>query len=546
MRHSAQSLGLMLLALVHSAYAGGELRFIVKYKEQIKDIVHLQQQIAQETQLQLKSITPMAGSQYVILLNATSNSIKAEEVLNKFRQNPQVLYAVPDQVGHFTTSSITKVDTDTLSLSHDRQWNEFAAPGGVVLEHTSGSKDGAWAYTQGASSKPIVIAVLDTGIALNNSLNNSLVKDANGSVWGWNFSGNNRDLNDQTGLYHGTHLAGIIAGYGNVMTGIGSDLKILPVKITDSKGYFYESQVINAIYWSVGHSVPGVPDNPFPAKVLNMAFGMSHSNGHKLELCDEALHTALSYARQNGAVVVTSSGDQNLYDLFEAPAVCPGIIRLAATGPEGLRAPYSNHGPSITYAAPGGDSDYGKAGGILSTVNSGGGYQGSGFDFYQGTSMATAHAAGIAGLIFAVKSGAISPRAVEKIMWATTHDFGVTRNRNKSCMGKKPCGHGILDANNAVQAALAGYDVIFSAPVFIKNDLNACKQGYSLNKQQVINQHWSVDNSKCQSEELFTMPKIKQTGTMISAFYGNTSLKFDTSDFKECRVIGVDGVGCYL
>lgn len=551
--------GLMLITSIQSAYAANsinELRVIIKYKDQNNQIEMLKQAINQSIKLPIKAMTAMAGTQYLITLNTetltttlTTEDARSKWVLSKLRENPAVLYAVKDRVGHFKPLPTIETKDDLINLSHEIQWDEFAAPAGVVLETAAGKLDGAWAYTMGESPKPIVVAVLDTGIALNNSLINSLVKDKNGDVWGWNFAANNRNLSDQTGSYHGTHVAGTIAGYGNVMSGIGPKLKVLPLKIPDASGMFYESQVINAMYWSVGEHVPGIPENPYPAKVLNMSFGIDIGPGQELDECDEALQETVNLVKRKGAVLAVAAGNDNLYERFKAPAVCQGTIRVAATGPEGLRAYYSNYGPGISFAAPGGDSQYGKQGAILSTVNPGGGYQGSGFDFYQGTSMASPHAAGIAGLIYAVSSGDISAEQVERILRTTTHDFGKTRDRNKSCVGNKPCGHGILDAHNAVVAALAGYDLLFSAPVMQKTNLVPCGTESSIAKTTLLQGgrlHWKLTTTACQANDLFNTPKIKQIGNQIIASYGSTSYQLDTSTFKECKVIGVDGVGCYF
>jgi serine protease len=345
-------------------------------------------------------------------------------VLERLRKNPDVFYAVKDRVGHFTPVPDPVQSSYTVDLlTHESQWDEFTRPAGVMLESKAGSRDGAWAYTTGLAKKPVVVAVLDTGIALNDGIINNLVKDSEGNVWGWNFAANNNNLADETKSFHGTHVAGTIAGYGSVMSGMAS-------------GMFYESSVINAIYWAVGGDVPGVPTNIYPAKVLNMSFGVDRGPKDEVDYCDQALQEAVFFARKKGAILAVAAGNDNLWEHFNAPAVCNGTMKIASTGPEGLRSYFSNYGPGITLAAPGGDKRYGLWGGILSTVNPGGGYNGSGFDYYQGTSMATPHVAGVAGLIFSASDKALSPEQIEQILYTTTHDFGVSSDVNKSCIGK--------------------------------------------------------------------------------------------------------------
>ncbi|CEG57596.1 S8 family serine peptidase [Legionella fallonii] len=551
-------MAISLLSLSHGVFAldNETIRVIIKYKQQIMTESLLKSQIAKATQLPVNELKPMANGAYSLILDASHASwdLNKEQdatvsVLNQLRKNPNVLYAVKDRVGHFRPVP-DPVVSQSLSqlLSHNSQWDEFSAPAGIMLESKAGLRDGAWAYTTGAAKKPIVVAVLDTGIVQNDSLDNNLLKDKDGKTWGWNFAGNDNNLTDETNSYHGTHVAGTIAAYGTVMSGVGEDLKILPVKIPDRSGMFYESAVINGIYWSVGAIIPGVPQNRYPAKVLNMSFGVDLEPGKEIDYCDAALQEAVFYVRQKGAVLAVAAGNDNVWEHYNAPAVCNGTIKVAATGPEGLRSYFSNYGPGVTLAAPGGDKRYGTVGGILSTVNAGGGYHGSGFDFYQGTSMASPHVAGVAGLVFAMNNS-LTAEQVEQLLYMTTHDFGQSKDANKSCVGKKPCGHGILDAENAVKAALNSYDVLFSAPAVDALSTKDCGKAMlqpGIDKISSGKSVWIQKQFGCQSAENYQHPHIKQSKDgHIYADYGSVSYQLDQTAYRECHVVGYDGVGCY-
>ncbi|WP_419419181.1 S8 family serine peptidase [Legionella sp. D16C41] len=550
-------MALTLLSIGQAGSAGNQedvIRIIVKYKQGAMQTA-TKEMASKFFNLPINSMQPIAGGAYTLTIKqdaiTTFKTDKAEAIDNfiqSIRKNPAVLYAVKDRIGYFKPLATVTTETQA-SLSHELQWDEFKAPGGIMLESAAGLRDGAWSQTTGSATPPIVVAVLDTGIALNPHLSNSLIKDKKGKVWGWNFAGNNQNLADETKSYHGTHVAGTIAASGNVIQGVGEHLKILPVKIPNESGMFYESQVINAIYWAVGGDVPGAPVNPYPAKVLNMSFGVDERPGKEIDHCDEALQEALTFARSKGAVLTVAAGNDNQWEHYNAPAVCNSAIKVASVGPEGLRAYYSNYGPGISFAAPGGDVRYGKtSGGILSTVNPGGGYQGSGFDFYQGTSMAAPHAAGVAGLLYAVNNN-ISPEQVETILYTTTHNFGQSSDANKSCIGAKPCGHGILDAFNAVKAAQAHYDIMFTAPSNGKNiSLKACQGGYQFASITLENDltRWQLTKSACQVKEIYQQVSLEKKNDVIIAHYGTAELTLDTSKFKQCDIIGATGIGCYL
>jgi|GEM_PF-2451943 len=549
------SLGLLSVAQgVFAAPQSENLRIIVKYKQQTIAATALKSKITTLTQLPVKQMTPMANGAYVVILDTSHSNLKPTEstdrVLTSLRKNPNVQYAVKDRVGYFKPLPDPVATDISEDLAHANQWNEFERPAGVMLESAPGKRDGAWAYTNGHNDKqPVVVAVLDTGIAMNDSIVNNLVKDADGNVFGWNFAGNNADLTDETKSYHGTHVAGIIAGYGSIMQGMGEELKILTLKIPAESGMFYESAVVNAIYWSVGGDVPGVPKNNYPAKVLNMSFGVDEKPGKEIDHCDEALQEAIFFARKKGAVLAVAAGNDNEWEHYNAPAVCNGTIKVASTGPEGLRSYFTNYGPTITFAAPGGDKRYGKLGGILSTVNPGGGDKNSGFDFYQGTSMASPHVAGVAGLVFAASEKNLTPMKLEQILYTTTHDFGKSNEDNKSCVGKKPCGHGILDAKSAVKAVIDDFDVLLSAPAMASLDAKGCgKAGMLIGKDRITTGSavWVKTHASCETALSYQHPTITQGKEgQIVAHYGATTYQLDLSVFKACEVIGYDGVGCY-
>ncbi len=538
------------------AAAADDIHIIVKYKKSASTLVALQAQLNKTAGLHVQSMSPIAGGSYTVKFKSSEGlqglntvSDQTDLILQRLRKNPEIMYAVEDRKGYFKPLPTSESEPYKNLLSHDTQWDEFARPAGIMLESAPGLRDGAWAYTSGESKKPVVVAVLDTGVEQNESLVENLLKDKEGNIWGWNFAGNNQDISDETGSYHGTHVSGTIAGYGQVMQGMGEHLKILTVKIPDASGMFYESAVINGIYWAVGAEVPGVPQNLYPAKVLNMSFGVDEKPGKEIDHCDEALQDAVSYARKQGTVVIVAAGNDDRWEHYNAPAVCNGTVKVASSGPEGYRAYYSNYGPAITLAAPGGDLRYGNQGGILSTVNPGGGYQSSGFAFYQGTSMASPHVAGVAGLLYAVSDRALSAQTVEQILYTTTHDFGKSTDNNKSCVGKKPCGHGILDAENAVKTLINGFDVLLSAPALKSSDLKSCTGGLikpSVARVDVSAASWSLVKSACAFENQLQHPRVeKNKAGEIYAYYGSSIYKLDQSTFKQCQVIGFDGVGCY-
>ena len=120
---------------------------------------------------------------------------------------------------------------------------------------------------------------------------------------------------------------------------------------------------------------------------------------------------------------------------------------MAATDRQGNRASYSNYGTGITVSAPGGETAT-TTNGILSTLNNGTTTQGAeGYAYYQGTSMAAPHVAGLAAQVLALNSS-LSPDQVRNFI------TGNARALPGTCSGG--CGAGIINALATLQAVGGG------------------------------------------------------------------------------------------
>lgn len=526
------------------------MRFIVKFNSNGKAILNGGKNLTELFGVSIHSAKPMAAGLTLLTMDPAIGFSSRSSLLQKIRSNPSIEYAVIDKKSYINPMAPIKVNLDT-SPNHALQWDHFKRPGGVMLESGPFLKDGGWLFTEGKAEPPVVVAVIDTGVEPNERLLNNFLYDNDNKVIGWNFAGNNDDISDETGGYHGTHVAGTIAASGTDNLGMGPDIKILPVKIPDESGMFYESAVINGIYWALGHHIPGIKDNPYPVKVMNMSFGIDEGPGKEVEQCDQAVQEAINAANEQGAVMVVAAGNNNMEDDLGSPAGCNGTIRVSSTGKTGLRAYYSNYGRGVTYAAPGGDKHLGTDGGILSTVKPGLGINGSGLDYKQGTSMASPHVAGLFGLVFALgQQQGISAERAKHIVYSTTHEFGDSNNMENACVGKKACGHGIIDADNALAAVVANYRFILNAPTLDELDLTqeGCPEGkYRARAKSIPTKYgtWQrvSQNNACFSKAALDLAHLKRVDFSVIASYGGLTYKIYPQG--SCEIIGVDGLGCH-
>ena len=359
------------------------------------------------------------------------------------QQQPDVEYVEPDYI--MTKMAVTMPNDSYFSY----QWPLVDAIGGIRA-------DQAWNYSTGTNA---VVAVVDTGILPHKDLLPNILpgydmimdsftaNDGNGrdndptDPGDYVLSGECGSTSNTNSSWHGTHVAGTIAAVANNaegIAGIAYNAKILPLRVLGKCGG-YNSDIADAIMWASGATVNGVPVNPTPARVINMSLGGQSA-------CGTTLQNAINTARANKTVVVVAAGNNNTDASTFSPANCNGVISVAATGRNGSKAYYSNYGATVDVAAPGGSMLSAQTDGIVSTLNTGTKQAvADTYAFYQGTSMATPHVAGIAALMLSANPS-MTPDQVESTLKSTTRAFPQT------CTG---CGTGIVYANAAVQAALA-------------------------------------------------------------------------------------------
>ncbi|QJT04806.1 S8 family serine peptidase [Streptomyces asoensis] len=362
------------------------------------------------------------------------------DVVAQYRADPQVAYVVPDR--------LNKPKADPNDTEYTKQWDLFESTAGMNVP-------GAWATSTGTG---VTVAVIDTGYVAHTDLAANIVggydfiADTAVSVDGDGRDSNPADPGDYyaanecgSGIpagnssWHGTHVAGTIAAVTNNnkgVAGIAYGAKISPVRVLGKCGG-YDSDIIDAITWASGGTVSGVPANSNVAKVINMSLGGDGA-------CTSATQSAITAAVNRGTTVVVAAGNESDNVANHSPGNCNNVISVAATNRTGAKASYSNYGSLVDISAPGGQTSTGTANGILSTLNSGTKTPSSeSYAYYQGTSMATPHIAGLVALVKSANS-ALTPAQIE------TAIKNNARALPGACSGG--CGAGLADAARTVQA----------------------------------------------------------------------------------------------
>lgn len=374
--------------------------------------------------------------------------------------------------------------------------------------------ESAWDTTTGSNG--IVVAVLDTGVRFDHA-DMARVGSGGNLLPGYDFvsdvptanDGDGRDADasdpgdwvDQADIsarrlgectseeigassWHGTEVAALIGATTNNgvgMASVGRAVRVLPVRVLGKCGGF-DSDIIAGMRWAAGLSVPGVPTNPNPARVVNMSLG-------GLGNCSDLYANAVAELAAANVIVVASAGNSKGHAVSE-PANCPGVIGVGGLRHVGTKVGFSDLGPQLSISAPGGNCVDVRVGAacqypILTARNAGTTTPVAGSSVYSdsfaatvGTSFSSPLVAATAGLMLSLKP-AMTPTEVRRVLQQTARPFPTTGGDNgdgtvvPQCQAPQfgangapidqlqcycttsTCGAGMLDAGAAVRAVAA-------------------------------------------------------------------------------------------
>lgn len=283
----------------------------------------------------------------------------------------------------------------------------------------------AWDIATGEPPDPeVVVAVIDTGVFLDH-------EDLRGQLLpGYDFiemEPGGDDPGDSPTLgassWHGTHVAGIAAAASDNATGVAGvswGARILPIRaLGEGGGTLYDT--LQGIRYAAGlpNDSNTVPERA--ADVINLSLG-----GGSFSQAQADLYQGI---RDDGIFVFAASGNSGGSVTF--PAAYEAVFAVGSTNAVNERASYSSFGNELALVAPGGDMREDRTGdgypdGLLSTlVDDTSGSRESAYAFYQGTSMATAVASGVATLARAVDPE-LRPERFEQLLVSglLTDDLG--------------------------------------------------------------------------------------------------------------------------
>uniref|UniRef100_UPI002FE1450F S8 family peptidase n=1 Tax=Limnobacter sp. TaxID=2003368 RepID=UPI002FE1450F len=466
-------LWILLVAPVHAQSGGGQ--FIVKLKNSVElGSAPTLRRLEKEGEFladvmsrnNVDAVWLRAGSvgTHVMRWGGSVRNTDQQAMLNRLTSDPEVEFAIEDRpVRAFATPN---------DPNFSNQWALRSTL------NTAGAKfDQAWDVIRGGAD--VVVAVLDTGVVFETpdlmgrllsgydfisdvpTANDGNGRDANAADPGNWISTEDSQTSAFTGCsvknssWHGTFVAGQIAANTHSdsdVAGADWNVKVLPVRVLGKCGGLL-SDVLDAMLWSAGLDVPGIPGNPTPADVINLSLGSSTA-------CSTFEQTVVDRVNAAGVVVVAAAGNSG--GSVDSPANCSNVLSVGALDRDGSRASYSAIGNGVSLMAPGGFSN-----GLVGLSNSGSTTPGSAsLASKTGTSFAAPLVAATAGLMRSINP-ALTPAQLRSQILGNTANF--LSPRTSTCTANQGsgtcncttavCGAGMLDAFAAVSAARASRPV---------------------------------------------------------------------------------------
>lgn len=351
---------------------------------------------------------------------------------------PNVAYAEPNGIHH-------PFDTEPNDAFYNLQWHYDL----IRLP-------AAWDLTVGSNN--VIVAVIDTGTVPAPDLvprviaGFDMIGDAQNAGDGDGYDGDPTDVGDSNGpqnsSFHGAHVMGTVGASTDDGLGVAGTTwatRLMPIRVLGFQGGS-DFDIASAIRYAARLQNASGQLPAQAADVMNLSLGRPGTS--------QTLQAAVSAARNAGTLVVAAAGNDNSNAIF-VPASLNGVISVSAVDAVANKAPYSNFHPTIDIAAPGGDISVDRTGdgnpdGVLSvrpndTVSP---TDLGTYAFYNGTSMAAPHVAGVAALVLAVDP-TLSVAQLENILLQSTTDLGAPGRDDVY-------GEGLLNAFAAVQMALGG------------------------------------------------------------------------------------------
>jgi subtilisin family serine protease len=238
--------------------------------------------------------------------------------------------------------------------------------------------------TLGSRGAGVTVAIIDTGVDYTHPALGGGFGPGFKVKGGWDFVNNDADPLDDNG--HGTHVAGIVAGQSDIITGVAPDVSLIAYKVLGANGSGSESNVIAAIERATDPNQDG--NTADHVDVANLSLG---GGGNP----DDPGCVAIDNATAAGVTFAIAAGNSGGFHTIGSPGTARSAITVGASDLADNIANFSSRGPNMKNIAI-------KPDVIAPGVSILSSFPGNQYVTLSGTSMAAPHVAGAAALLKAL------------------------------------------------------------------------------------------------------------------------------------------------
>ncbi|MEK7990733.1 MAG: choice-of-anchor D domain-containing protein, partial [Thiotrichaceae bacterium] len=416
------------------------------------------------------------------------------------------------------------------------------------------------AWTKGHSGSGYAVAVLDTGVdkthpmlsgkviaeacySTTSSLTSSVCPNGSNSQIG---NGAGMPCSSSlSGCYHGTHVAGIVAGDNGILKGVAKDSKIVAVQVFSRYGTgvtAWSSDQIKGLEY-----VLSLHKNGTKIASVNMSLGSRNVYAAYCDGIQPATKAVIDNLRSVGIATIIASGNSSSSTGISSPACISSAISVGATAKNDVVASYSNSIAFLKLLAPGSSIVSSMPGNRTSALN--------------GTSMAAPH---VAGAFSVLKAASPSSTVNEILSCLQTTGKSIRDGRNNitkpriqvdealTCLLPAPdikAAPTVLDFGNVTVDSSTAFQT-----VTITNSGNADLNitGLSISSSEFVLQNNTcktvVPSKSCTFQVVFK-PKIagvKASNVVISSNDPDTaslSILLKGNSFADCAINATAGKG---
>jgi serine protease len=461
--------------------------------------------LAQRTGIEISKTRQLTPSMHVMFLPKTLYGMSVTQTLATLRADPAVAFVEVDErrYVHAVTTPNDPLFQPTATASG--QWF-MLTPSLATASSDASATDAvsAWNITQGSSGT--VIADVDSGFRFDHPDLGRAGFNGGRLLPGYDFVGEDIstsgmglgtfltandgdgwdpdpsdpgdwiDSTDQSNAlfpasrcllenssWHGTRVAGVLGAITNNNAGVAGmtwNPFILPVRALGKCGG-YDTDIMTAMQWAAGLTATGVPDNPYPADIINLSLGGTGS-------CPSSYQDVINTLTSMGVLIVASAGNES--GPVDVPGNCQGVLAVAGLRNVGTKVGYSSLGAEVGISAPAGncvntsgaclrsiDTTFNE-GPTTPTTNS---YTDQ-TNYNLGTSFSAPIVSGVAALMRAVNNNLTPPQLIARIKSSAspfTAPVGTpvcptTTSAGECACTTTQCGAGMINAFSAVKAAL--------------------------------------------------------------------------------------------